>query len=160
MPDGAGQHEMHSSVANLLIMLECIQHVLGSDSVKRRKASERTDGLFDASAIFIRQFMEGAPDASGCDHSVSYRFPLLDSLIPSCCFDSMSDGMTEIQDPPNVAFLFIVHDDVRFDSSALCNQPFDRVRVAFSKHGAASLEVFKQLTVSNDAVLEGFIKTA
>ena len=72
----------------------------------------------------------------------------------------MTNRMAEVKDSPQIAFSFVIHDDVCLDCRAPRNEPFDGIGIALQKHGAVSFEVVEQFCISNDAVLERFIKTA
>src|SRR5262249_33962952 len=115
------QNKMNSAVANLLVMLQEVEHTPRMNSVEIRQATHASNGIFDTLAIAVRKPARRRADSGRCDHAVADSLAMFDPILP-CRFYRMPHGVTKIQYPTKVAFPSVRHDDSRLNLRARSHQ--------------------------------------
>ena len=151
---------MNRPIANFFIMQQRTQDVFAFKTAQRGQPSDGPDGAFNSRAIDVRKFFERPADARSSDHPIANGFAMLDSRVVRGSLQAMPDGVSKIQNPPEIALLLIVHHNIRLYRGATCNQTFNSFRIAFPKQLTLALELVEQLRIANNTVLERFEKPA
>ncbi len=156
MANSVGQHETGAASAGLLIEGQDLEQA-GSAGMGQLDADGQT-GLFEEidnpRAFVPAQAGEGMGQPAGGDHADSDRFPMKIAPVAGERFDAMADGVTEIQDGPKAAFLFILGDDLGFDVTAAGDDSCQNGSVARQDFSHAPFQESEKGGIPNHAVFD------
>src|SRR5215471_17910717 len=114
------QHEVNGAAHGLFVRGKPAQDLF-SWALDMRQRSVSFHGLRDQSGGFRCTDPAIASNGRGGDHAPRHRFAVQKAGISGRRFHGVSDGMAEIQDAPEIGFLFIRRDDSRFHANGIEN---------------------------------------
>src|ERR1700674_2675384 len=117
--DPRGEDETHHAAPRFFVGAHGFDQSCSGDAGPSRQGSETADeGDNTGYIISTRQSKLMAEKRRG-DHAPSHSFPVPVAAVVRDAFESVGEGMAEIQNFAEAGFAFIAADDTRFDLDVL-----------------------------------------
>src|SRR5450432_1052967 len=126
--DFSGKHKVDSSSFGFFVGLHQLQGLCGLH-VDFGKWSPGTDGAGDAVIEDAVAQTNLRRNLCGGDHSPGHGFSVEKMTIGGGGFESVADGVSEIQDAAKIAFFFIRGNHLRFQTNGFGQYPCEEVAV-------------------------------
>ena len=94
------------------------------------------------------------------DHAPRHSFPVLKAAVLRHAFESMSEGMAEIQNFPQAGLVFITTHDARFYSHVARDQEIESPGIPPQDLLHVFLKEGEHMRIGNDGVLDDLRKAA
>src|SRR5882724_7369425 len=158
--DARGEDEADHTATCFLVRTHGFDQSCGGDTGpgwKRSEAPDERDNARDSVGPRQAKFM--AEERRG-DHAPGHGFPVLVAAVARDAFESVREGMPEIQDFAGAGFAFIAADDTRFDLDVAGDELAERGAIATQDTFQVFFEHCEHRGIGNDGVLDDFGKAA
>ncbi len=108
--------------------------------------------------LSVRPTLKG--DVRRGDHAPCDCFAVQQLFVARLAFKGVTDGMAEVQDAPQPAFLLVRGYNLRLQLYRLRDEPLQFDWIAFQNAGAILLEAQEQLDAADDSALKCFVQSS
>src|SRR6266446_798644 len=158
--DARGEDETHYAAARFFVGAHGFDQSCSGDTRPSRQRSEAADERDDAGNIVgARQAKCMAEERRG-DHAPGHGFAVLVAAVARDAFESVREGMAEIQNFAEARFAFIAADDPRLDLDVAGDKLAERRAIATQDMFQVFLEHREHRGIGNDGVLDDFGEAA
>src|SRR5712664_3223294 len=158
--DARGEDETHYAAARLFVGAHGFDQSCGGDTRPGRKRSEAADERDDAGNIVGACQAKFMAEERRGDHAPGDGFPVLVAAVARDAFESVREGMAEIQDFAKAGLAFIAADDPRLDLDVARHELAERRAIATQDTFQVFLKRREHRGIGNDGVLDDFGETA
>src|SRR6267378_8568644 len=158
--DSRGEDETHHATARFLIGAHGFDQSCGGDTGPGRKRSEAADERDNTGNIVGARQAKFMAEKRRGNHAPGDGFPVLVAAVARDAFESVREGMAEIQDFAEAGFVFIAADDPRFDLDVARDELVERRAIATQDIFQVFLKHREHRGIGNDGVLDDFGEAA
>src|SRR6202140_1743904 len=154
----ARQDKMHHAALRFLVGLQAGED-LASTHFELRQTAQAQYGIGDAACGHAvgTAYREG--NVGGGDHSPGDGLAVEQAAVAGFRLKRVSDGVTQIKNAAQAAFVFVRRDHFSFQLNGLGDDPFELHEIALQDLGALLFEAQKEIEISDDSAFQRFVET-
>ena len=158
--DARSKDEAESAGARFFVGVHDGDELAGGNVGPRWKWAHAANERDDARDFVGRSAMQFVAEQRGGHHAPGDSFAVLVDAIARDRFESVSEGVAEIQDFAKAGFAFVFRDHLGFDFEGVRNDVGKRMGFSAEHRGEIFFEVGEKRGVGDDAVLDDFGEAA
>src|SRR6266850_521253 len=154
--DSRREDETNHTAMRFLVGAHGFEQGCSGDAGPSRQRSEAPDERDNTGNIVGARQAEFMAEERRGDHAPGDGFPMLVAAVARDAFESVREGMAEIQDFAEAGLAFIAADDTRFDLDIARDELAERRAIATQDTFQVFLERREHRGIGNDGVLDDF----
>src|SRR5882762_9775128 len=158
--DTRREDETHHPAARFLIGAHGFDQSCSGDAGPGRQGSETPDEGDDTGYVIGTRQSKLMAEERRSNHAPSHSFPVPIAAVLRDAFESVGEGMAEIQNFAEAGFAFIAADDTRFDLDVLRDEPAECRAITTQDTFQVLLKHREHGCVRNNGVLDDFGEAA